>query len=83
MWRIMGEYAYSFLRSIFNTAQLRFYHVLPTLISPVKEVYYGHIHAWTKLHTEVELLWFRKWDHANNTIQPVIEVQEYLSQETW
>ena len=54
------EYAYSFLRSIFNTAQLRFYHVLPTLISPVKEVYYGHIHAWTKLHTEVELLWFRK-----------------------
>ena len=26
MWRIMGEYAYSFVRLIFNTAQLGFYH---------------------------------------------------------
>ena len=28
---ILVEYAYSFLRSNFNAAQLRFYHVLPTL----------------------------------------------------
>ena len=39
--------------------------------------YYGHTHAWTNF--EIELLWFCKWDHANDKTQPVIEVQEYFS----